>query len=312
MEAYDRQATVGALMGALPYMRLFHGRTFVIKSSGSILETPGALDGLVRQVNVLTAVGIRVVLVHGGGPQTTALSKRLGLEPRMVEGRRVTDDPTLAATIMSLNGTVATAFLAACRREGLPAVALSGVAADVLVATRRPPVARPDGSTVDFGNVGDLQAVNPTVLKRLLDAGLVPVLSPLAADAAGNVLNVNADTVASAVAGALHAEKLILLTPSGGLLKNPDDPHSLLDVVDLPELDELEAAGVVRNGMRPKVKAARDALARGVVRVHLVGYSQKGNLLLEIFTNEGSGTLIVRQRADAGVGALLESAAAPC
>ena len=299
MESYDRQATVEALMGALPYMRLFHGRTFVIKASGSILEASGALDGLVRQVSLLAAVGIRVVLVHGGGPQTTALSKRLGLEPRLVDGRRVTDDATLAATVMSLNGTVATAFLAACRRQGLSALALSGVAADVLVAVRRPPVARPDGSTVDFGNVGDLTAVNPGVLSRLLEAGLVPVLSPLAADAEGNVLNVNADTVASAVAGALGAEKLVLLTPSGGLLKNPDDPHSLLDVVDLPELDVLEAEGVVKNGMRPKVKAAREALARGVTRVHLVGYQAPGSLLLEIFTNEGAGTLIVRRHADA-------------
>ncbi len=299
MESYDRQATVEALMGALPYMRLFHGRTFVIKASGSILEASGALDGLVRQVSLLAAVGIRVVLVHGGGPQTTALSKRLGLEPRLVDGRRVTDDATLAATVMSLNGTVATAFLAACRRQGLPAIALSGVAADVLVAARRPPVARPDGGTVDFGNVGDLTAVNPGVLSRLLEAGLVPVLSPLAADAEGNVLNVNADTVASAVAGALGAEKLVLLTPSGGLLKNPDDPHSLLDVVDLPELDVLEAEGVVKNGMRPKVKAAREALARGVTRVHLVGYQAPGSLLLEIFTNEGAGTLIVRRHADA-------------
>jgi acetylglutamate kinase len=299
MESYDRQATVEALMGALPYMRLFHGRTFVIKASGSILEASGALDGLVRQVSLLVAVGIRVVLVHGGGPQTTALSKRLGLEPRLVDGRRVTDDATLAATVMSLNGTVATAFLAACRRQGLPAIALSGVAADVLVAARRPPVARPDGGTVDFGNVGDLTAVNPGMLSRLLEAGLVPVLSPLAADAQGNVLNVNADTVASAVAGALGAEKLVLLTPSGGLLKNPDDPHSLLDVVDLADLDALEAEGVVKNGMRPKVKAAREALARGVTRVHLVGYQAPGSLLLEIFTNEGAGTLIVRRHADA-------------
>ena len=299
MEVYDREATVGALMGALPYMRLYRGRTFVIKASGSILEAPGALDGLVRQVAVLTAVGIRAVLVHGGGPQTTALSKRLGLEPRLVDGRRVTDDATLAASIMSLNGTVATAFLAACRRQGVPALALSGVAADVLVATRRPPQVAAGGEPVDFGNVGDLVAVNPGALVRLLDAGLVPVLSPLAADADGNVLNVNADTVASAVAGALGAEKLVLLTPSGGLLKNPDDPLSLLDVVDLAELDELEAAGVVRNGMRPKVKAAREALARGVRRVHLVGYAAQGNLLLEVFTNEGAGTLIVRTCAEA-------------
>jgi acetylglutamate kinase len=295
---------VGALLGALPYMRLFHGRTFVIKASGSILEAAGALDGLVRQVSVLTACGIRAVLVHGGGPQTTSLSKRLGLEPRLVDGRRVTDDATLAASVMSLNGTVATAFLAACRRESLPALAVSGLASDLLVATRRPPQVRENGEAVDFGNVGDLQSVNPGVLTSLLDAGLVPVLSPLAADAEGNVLNVNADTVASAVAGALGAEKLILLTPSGGLLRNPDDPHSLLDVVDLPELDALEAAGAVKNGMRPKVKAAREALAKGVRRVHMIAYLPPVNLLLEVFTNEGAGTLIVRKRADAGVAGL--------
>jgi acetylglutamate kinase len=299
MEGYDRQATAAALTGALPYMRLFRGRTFVIKVSGSILEAVGALDGLVRQVSVLTAVGIRVVLVHGGGPQTTALSKRLGLEARLVDGRRVTDDATLAAAIMSLNGTVATAFLAACRREGLPALAVSGVAADLLLATRRPPQVAANGEPVDFGNVGDLQAVNPGVLSCLLDAGLVPVVSPLAADRAGNVLNVNADTVASALASALQAEKLVLLTPSGGLLKNPDDPQSLLDVVDLADLDALEAGGVVRNGMRPKVKAAREALAKGVRRVHLVGYAARGNLLIEVFTNEGAGTLIVRDRSEA-------------
>jgi acetylglutamate kinase len=298
---FDRETTMAALMKALPYIRLFRGRTFVIKIGGSSSSSRAALAQLTEQVHALVELGVRVVLVHGGGPQTTNLAEKLGLESTFVEGRRVTTPKLLEAAVMAINGTVATAVLAACRACGLPAVAVSGVAAGLIRARVRPPVAMGEGDArteVDFGEVGDVVSVDASVLNRLLDAGFLPVVSPLAADDTGRVLNINADTVTAAVAGALAAEKLIFVTEMPGILEDPRDPASLVSYVDLAGLDALQQRGVLSGGMLPKAAAARAALSAGVGRVHVVGYRQKSGLLIEVFTNEGAGTLIVKSVAD--------------
>lgn len=202
---------------------------------------------------------------------------------------------------MALNGTINTAVLAAFRSAEVPAAGLSGIDGGLIYARRRPPrtmdvEGRP--TEVDFGWVGDIVDVNVEILDRLLDGGFVPVVSPLCADEGGQVLNINADTVASAIARALGAEKLVFLTDIPGLLENAADSRSLVSYVDLPGVDEMEQRGAITGGMLPKVAAAREALGGGVARVHMVGYRVRSGLLREVFTNEGAGTLMVRDQAE--------------
>ncbi|MES1240034.1 MAG: acetylglutamate kinase [Acidobacteriota bacterium] len=288
----QRSAELAGLRHAAPYIRLFKGATFVIKVGGEALETESATFDLLGQVEVLHHVGIRVVLVHGGGSESTALARALGAEARFVEGRRVTDAQALAVATMVLNGSVNTRILAACRRLGLPAVGLSGVDAGLVQARKRPPV-EIGGERVDYGFVGDVVSVSPGVLSTLLDAGIVPVVSPLSAADDGTVLNINADTVASALATGLRAEKLILLTGAAGILERAEDPGSLVSYTDLAGLRRLREQGCLTRGMLPKASAIESAILGGVRRVHIVGAGLPDSLLGEVFTNEGVGTLVV-------------------
>jgi acetylglutamate kinase len=230
--------------------------------------------------------------VHGGGPQLDDMQRSLGIEPRMVRGRRVTDDRSIDATTMVLNGLINTRILATCREVGIDAVGLSGVDAGLVRANRRPPV-HVDGESVDYGYVGDIVSIDPTVIRKELDAGLMPVVSPVSADDAGTVLNINADTVAAAIGAALGAEKLILCTGAPGILERRDDPRSLVSYTDLPGLKRLEKSGSLEDGMLPKASAIEAAIRGGVRRVHVISYAARDSVLAEVFTNEGTGTMIV-------------------
>ena len=237
---------------------------------------------------------MRVVFVHGGGPQVTELARALGVNSRMVEGRRVTDREAIDVTAMVLNGTINTAILAICRELNIEAVGLSGVDAGLIRAHRRAPVRlAASGEVLDYGFVGDIDAVDPNVLSKLLDNGLMPVVSPLSADDEGVLLNVNADTVAAAIAAALDAEKLILCTGAPGILANLEDPGSLISYTDLEGLARLREQGAIAEGMLPKATAIEAAIRGGVRRVHVVSYQAPEGILGEVFTNEGTGTLIV-------------------
>ena len=298
--ADDRSATMDSLKRALPYVRLFKGKTFVVKIGGAPCSEPSLLRDLAEQLSVVRELGVHVVLVHGGGPQTSLLSRKLGIEPRMIEGRRVTDAAALEVAVMTMNGAVNTNVLAACRAVGLQAVGVSGVDAGMVKARRRAPrsvIVDGTPTMVDFGHVGDVDSVDPTLPEKLMAAGYLPVVSPLAADDAGNVLNINADTVAASLARALRAEKLVFVSDVPGILEDKGDPSSLISCTDLRGLEELVDNGSVASGMLPKASAIRMALEQGVARVHVIG-SQRASLLTEIFTNEGSGTLIVRDRRD--------------
>ncbi len=288
----QRTAEAAALKHAVPYIRIFKGKTFVIKAGGGALEREATARALVEQIEVLHQVGIRVVLVHGGGTQSSELSKALGAEARFVEGRRVTDEKALEVAAMVLNGAVNTQILAACRRLGLPAVGLSGVDAGLIQARKRPPV-RVGEEIVDYGFVGDIVGIDPRVLNSLMDSGYVPVVSPLSAAADGTVLNINADTVASALAVALKAEKLLFLTGAAGILERPDDPGSLVSYTDLAGLRRLRDEGGLVKGMLPKTSAVEAAIHGGVRRVHILSRDLPDGLLAEVFTNEGVGTLVV-------------------
>jgi acetylglutamate kinase len=211
----------------------------------------------------------------------------------MVEGRRVTDQKAIDVTAMVLNGLINTRVLGICRALDIEAVGLSGVDAGLVRAHRRAPVKSSTGELIDFGLVGDIVAVNASVLKKLLDNGLMPVVSPLSADESGTLLNINADTVAAAIGAALGAEKLILCTGAPGILGDVNDPGSLISYTDVQGLKRLREEGRIADGMLPKVKAIEDALRGGVQRVHVVSYQSPEGILGEVFTNEGTGTLIV-------------------
>jgi acetylglutamate kinase len=288
----ERAIAVTALRHAVPYIRVYKRKVFVLKAGGDAFVSPETTRALMEQIGILHQVGIRVVLVHGGGPQSTQLAKRLGLETRMVDGRRVTDAATLEVSMMVLNGEINTRIVACCRQLGIPAIGISGVDGGFVRATKRPPVQRgPD--TVDYGFVGDIQAIDAGIIFKLLDNDLVPIVSPLSADDNGTLLNINADTVAAAIACDLKAEKFVLATGVPGILETRDDPRSLISYVDRAGLRRLRDEGKITDGMLPKIAAIERALAGGVPRVHVISYALPESLLLEVFTNEGTGTLVV-------------------
>jgi len=293
MHRGEQTLAIRALKSAAPYIRMYKGKTFVVKAGGGVFGDPELTRVLIEQIAILHYFGVRVVMVHGGGPQTTEISDALGVPTRMVEGRRVTDEKAIDVTSMVLNGLINTRILGICRDLNIDAVGISGVDAGLVRAHRRAPVKVASGETVDYGFVGDIDGIDTTVIRKLLDNGLMPVVSPLSADEKGVLLNINADTVAAALGAALGAEKLILCTGAPGILERVEDPTSLISYTDLRGLKRLREEGRIVEGMLPKAKAIENAIHGGVRRVHVVSYKSPEGILGEVFTNEGTGTLIV-------------------
>jgi len=295
MSRPDPSVAVLALKSAAPYIRMYKNKVFVIKAGGAVFSDEVSTRALIEQVAILHQVGIKTVLVHGGGPQLDSMQATLGIETRMINGRRVTDQRSIDVTSMVLNGLINTRILAICRELDIEAIGLSGVDAGLIRAHKRAPVRVREGSNemVDYGFVGDIDSVNVAVLNKLLENGLMPVVSPLSADSQGVLLNINADTVAAAVGGALAAEKLILCTGAPGILERVEDPTTVISYTDINGLKRLREAGHLRDGMLPKAIAIEAAIRGGVRRVHVITYKSSDSLLAEIFTNEGTGTLVV-------------------
>lgn len=289
----EQAVTVRALRGAAPYIHMYKGKVFVIKTGGGAFRDGAAMRAFMEQVAILHHLGIRVVLVHGGGPQLDQVSTKLGVKTQMVQGRRITDAGAIDVASMVLNGLINTRLLGLCREFGISAVGVSGVDAGLVQARKRAPVTLASGEVVDYGFVGDIDAVDGSVIERLLDSGFLPVVSPLSCDAAGHLLNINADTVAAAIGAAMDAEKLILCTGAPGILERLDDPHSLISYTDVAGLRRLREEGALADGMLPKASAIESAIRGGVRRVHVISYAAPDALLAEIFTNEGTGTLVV-------------------
>jgi acetylglutamate kinase len=294
---------IALLKQALPYLRRHRRRTMVVKLGGEIADNDAALRSLAEDVSLLTHVNIRIVVVHGGGPQATELSKKLGLTPRMVEGRRVTDAETLDVAKMVFAGQINVEILSVLRAQGVRAVGLSGVDGDILDAVRRPPTPMRDAKTgettlVDFGHVGDVTSADPHLLTLLVEHGYVPVISSLGSDDQGNILNINADTVAAVIARAMGAAKLISLTNVPGLMKDPKDPSTLISRLTVTEAREAMDSGVISGGMAPKIESLIQAVEGGVEAGHILSGLDESALLLELFTDQGAGTLI---EPDAGV-----------
>ena len=271
------------LREALPWITRWTGRTLVVKYGGNAMSRAADL-AFAADVALLRAVGLRVVVVHGGGPQISALSERLGLEPSFVDGRRVTDDATLQAVSMALLGDVSPRLVGLIQAAGAPATGVSGTDAELLTVTPVPAL----------GLVGDVTAVNPELVTTLLDDGIVPVVASLGRGPDGHAYNVNADAVAAALAVGLEADKLIYLTNVAGLYEDFGTPESsLLSEVSLERLRELLATRALHSGMVPKIAGVVAALDGGVGQAHLLDGRIEHALLLEIFTDEGIGTMVV-------------------
>jgi acetylglutamate kinase len=300
---HDIVRPLAGLKGALRYVRAYRDHVFVIKVGGDVVADAHVLDQVGAQLGLLQSLGIRIVVVHGGGPQATALSRRLGQEPEIVAGRRVTDDAALEVAKMVFGGAVNLDILCVLRHHGVQAVGVSGVDADLLTAMRRPPVVVTDDlgrtRTVDYGHVGDITGVDVRVLVSLLEQRFLPVVASLAGDRDGNVYNVNADTVAERIAVALKAQKLVFLTGVPGVLRDRSDPASLVTFADPDDLAQLMANGALAGGMRPKVEACIRAATSGVERTHIIDGRAPDSLLVEVFTGSGAGTMIVGKKEKA-------------
>jgi acetylglutamate kinase len=281
------------LRAAGRYVRLFRDSVFVIKLGGELIADARALNAMAEQISLLWSFSVPMVLVHGGGPQLDKLCDRLGIEVQKHKGRRITDEETLQAAKYQF-GAAQLDLVAALSACGVSAVGLSGLDTGLFVARRRPVK---DG--VDFGFVGDLESVDTSVLHSLMSAGHLPVIAPLTGDKQGNVFNTNADTLAAELALTLGARKLIYLMRAPGLLSDPEDASSLIPAADIERLDELEKAGQLTGGMQPKAASIRHVLKHGVPAVHLVNGFDADALLTEIFTNEGSGTMLTLKHCDA-------------
>jgi acetylglutamate kinase len=292
------QVRLDLLREALPYIQRFKGQTFVVKLSGKVTENHDNLTSLAEELALLHQVGIRISVVHGGGKQLSELASKLGVEQTIIEGRRVTDDATLEMAKMIFAGKINTDILAALRQCGIEAVGLSGVDGNIVHATKRPPreiLNRQTGvrDKVDFGYVGDVVQINSRLLTVLLDHGYLPVISSLGADDEGIVFNINADTIAAEIAVQLQAEKLILLSDVDGIYLKPDDAQTKLSRLTAGEADELIATGAATGGMIPKLQSITTLLRRGVHSAHIISGTNRNALLSEVFTDKGTGTMIV-------------------
>ncbi len=285
---------VELLIEALPYIKDFHGTTMVIKIGGHAMVDDRVLEETIKDIVLLYFVGIKPVVVHGGGPEISEKMERLGLQPKFVEGLRVTDRETMEVVEMVLDGKVNSKIVTTFIRNGGKAVGLSGKDGLLIVAKKKEMKMKKgeEEIIIDLGFVGETEYVNPEILRILLENGFIPVVSPVATDLAGNTYNLNADIVAGEIAAALGAKKLIMLTDVPGILKDPGDPNSLLSKVTLGELEELRKKGVLKGGMIPKFEAIHRALTNGVEKAHVIDGSKPHSILIELFTKEGVGTMV--------------------
>ncbi|MDD1718030.1 MAG: acetylglutamate kinase [Methanoregulaceae archaeon] len=284
------------LVEALPYIQAFHGRTMVIKLGGHAMIDQQILESAIQDAVLLQLVGIKVVLVHGGGPEITDKMKALGKEPKFVGGLRITDKETLEIAQMVLVGKINTGIVSLIAKCGGRGVGLSGNDGNLIIARRMVPqrvtIAGRE-EEVDLGHVGEIDEIDPTVLNTLLLNDYIPVVSPIAIDRNGQSLNINADTAAGEIATALSAQKLINMTDVDGVMNS--ERTVVYRRLTLSEAREMIARGVVSEGMIPQVSSILEAVSSGVAHGHIINGNISHNLLLELFTRDGVGTMVVRE-----------------
>eukprot|EP01018_Ginkgo_biloba_P001149 Gb_05172 [translate_table: standard] len=280
---YSGQERVDILAEALPFIQKFQGKTVVVKYGGAAMKNENLKDGVIKDLVLLSCVGLRPVFVHGGGPEINEWLGKIGIQPQFKNGLRVTDAPTMEVVEMVLVGKVNKSLVSLINRAGGNAVGLCGKDGKLITA-------RAAGG--DLGFVGEVSSINTSVLKAIVENGSIPVIASVAADDNGQAYNINADTVAGEIAASLGAEKLILLTDVSGLLLDRDNPESLVKEVDLKGVKKLVEEGIVSGGMIPKVNCCVRSLAQGVRTASIIDGRLQHSLLFEILTDEGAGTMI--------------------
>ena len=283
---YEPERRARALVEALPYIQRFRGATVVVKLGGNAMTDDTLARSFAEDVVLLRSVGLKPVVIHGGGPQIGDLLGRLGKETEFRDGLRVTDSETLDVARMVLVGKVGRDIVGSINVHGALAVGLSGEDGGLIRATPRDP---------ELGFVGDVESVHPGIVERLLAEDMIPVVSSIGADASGQAYNINADTVAAAIAGALGAEKVVYLTDVAGLMTDVDDPASLVASASVSELEAMIDDGTVSGGMIPKVRACIDAVRAGARSAHMLDGRVERVLLLELFTDTGIGTMVTEE-----------------
>lgn len=282
------------LVEALPYISKFRGATIVIKYGGHAMVDPNLKALIIQDIALMALVGMRPVVVHGGGPEITALMNRLGMTPQFVAGQRVTDADTVEVAEMVLAGKISSEITSALNQQGTKAVGLSGKDMKLILARKLYHHDPADAVKKDIGFVGEVVRIEPEIIEILAEKQIVPVISPIGIDRHGQTYNINADTVAAAVAGRLGADKLILLTDVPGIMHDPSDTGTLINWIRMSEVEPLITQGVIKGGMIPKVRACLSALQQGVKKTHILDGRLPHSLLLEVFTDHGIGTQITQ------------------
>lgn len=282
------------LAEALPYIRQFSGKTVVIKYGGAAMAAADLKDAVMQDIALMKYVGMNPIVVHGGGPEVSAMAKQMGLESKFIDGLRVTDADTMAIAQMVLVGKTNREIVTHLVAQGIKAVGLSGQDGGLIRATKHMHQSVKTGELVDLGFVGDVAAIDTEVLETLTRSGFVPVIAPIGLGPGGQPYNINADTVAGAIAAALKAEKLVLLTDVEGVRADKDDPNSLLTRITVQEVQSWMVNGKLEGGMIPKLECCLTALAGGVNRVHIIDGRVPHSLLLEVFTDKGVGTMVIK------------------
>ncbi|MBS4960209.1 MAG: acetylglutamate kinase [Clostridiales bacterium] len=286
MQEYIGKAKI--LMEALPFIKRFYDKVVVIKYGGSALTDPKIKETVIQDIALMKLVGMKPVVVHGGGPDINAFLSKMDVQPKFVNGLRVTDAETMQIVEMVLAGKVNKSIVTDIEQQGVKAVGISGKDGGILKAKK----IEKDG--VDYGCVGDVESVDPTLIRSLIDDNFIPVIAPIGKDEDGNTYNINADYAAVAIAGALQAEKLVFLTDVVGVLRDVADPTSLMSFIHAEEIPTLIGDGTIQGGMIPKVECCMAAVKEGVNNVHILDGRVEHCLILEIFTPEGIGTMIER------------------
>jgi len=282
---------------ALPYIQRFHGKAIVVKIGGGVLGEEKMLDTLLQDVVLLNLFGMKIVVVHGGGPEISDEMHKLGIKPKFIEGLRVTDEKTMEILHEQLAGKINTQIVLGINHHGGKAFGVSGMDGTLIRAHKliyKMTTSKGKEVEVDLGLVGEVEKIDPTIIHSLIKGGCIPVITPIGVDAEGRSLNINADTAAAELAGAMHAKKLVLLTDVVGVMRDPNDEKTLISVLTVDEAQKLIQDGVIKKGMIPKVEACLKAIQSGVERCHILKGTMPHVLLLEILTESGVGTMIER------------------
>jgi acetylglutamate kinase len=285
MKKFSSQASI--LIEALPYIKAFSGKTMVLKCGGSWMEEEELVDAFVLDVVLMWYVGMKPVIIHGGGPQISQIMERFGKSPKFIDGQRITDEETMELVEMVLGGRLNKELVSRINHQGGRAVGLSGIDSKLLEAKKHL------NGKIDLGFVGEVKKVNPQIISSLDDDGFIPVIAPIGIGDDGKRYNINADWAASEIASALKAEKLIVLTDTRGVLKDEGDENSVISTLTLKQIDEMIENNTIKGGMIPKLRAAQRALKNGVCKVHIIDGRVLHSTILELFTDKGIGTQIV-------------------